>query len=186
MRDRDREAREAFVELAMPHLRGLLRFASRLLGDAAAAEDVVQDTFLRAWKSFDRFERGTNCRAWLYRILFVVLAQRRRTLFRQPVVVDFEFAPGAVTGVDTPQADVFTAAHLSAAVDKLPHFYRDVVLMADVEELSYREIAHALSIPIGTVMSRLSRGRAMLRSELRAVAEAYGLGRVESCRRSQS
>ncbi|HSL23157.1 MAG TPA: sigma-70 family RNA polymerase sigma factor [Vicinamibacterales bacterium] len=186
MSDRDRESREAFVEAAIPHLRGLLRSAARLLGDAAAAEDAIQETFLRAWKSFHRFERGTNCRAWLYRILFIVLAQRRRSLARQPKVVELETHAGAVAREDAPVPDVFTATQVAAAFERLPQVYRDVVLLADVEELTYREIADALAIPLGTVMSRLNRGRRLLRTELRAIAEAYGLCEVQNCKRMGS
>jgi RNA polymerase sigma-70 factor, ECF subfamily len=172
----ERDRRERFIEDAIPHLRGLLRSATRLARSRDTAEDAVQETFLRAWKSFDRFQPGTNCRAWLYRIMFVVLAQYRRAQSVQPILVDFD--PALEQAADQPMPDVFTRDQVAAAFDKLPSPFREAVLLADVEELSYREIAEALDIPMGTVMSRLSRGRRLLRGHLRLLVDRSAPGRT--------
>jgi RNA polymerase sigma-70 factor (ECF subfamily) len=146
-----------------------------VVGNRAVAEDLVQETFLQAWKSFHRFEEGTNCRAWLYKILFFVVSQHRRKGRRELAVVTLEQVPDEVLSFDPPTPDVLTRRQLLAAFELLPEPYRVVVLLADVEELSYREIASVLDVPVGTVMSRLSRARKMLRRELVAQAEAMGL-----------
>jgi RNA polymerase sigma-70 factor (ECF subfamily) len=159
--------REEFRQVALPHLPELVRVATRVLRDRIAAEDIVQETYLQAWRSFASFQAGTNCRAWLYTIMFRVIGRVRRKahLERQ---VDLDSAPRSALLVDTPPVDSLAYDHLVAAVDDLPDAFRAVLLLADVEQLKYREIAEALDVPLGTVMSRLSRARDQLR---RAVAE---------------
>jgi RNA polymerase sigma-70 factor (ECF subfamily) len=129
----------------------------------------VQDTYLKAFRAADRFEAGTNLRAWLFTILHNTARNRARDRAREPLVVDGEVAVRAADlvdqGGDTPEtllARQTLAPDLQAAIDALPDVFRVVVWLRDVEELSYAEIAEALQIPSGTVMSRLSRGRRML------------------------
>jgi RNA polymerase sigma-70 factor (ECF subfamily) len=158
--------REEFDRAALVHVPELLRVATRLCGNAAAGEDLVQDTYLQAWRSFHRFEAGTNCRAWLYKILLFTYSAERRKRARRPFLVDIDTATDAALLVEPPTPDMLTAEAVRAAFDRLPDPFRTLVLLVDVEGLTYREAADALNVPIGTVMSRLSRGRRMLRLEL--------------------
>ena len=148
----------------MPHSRSLLRVARRLTLNSAAAEDIVQETFLRAWRSFDQFEAGSNARAWLFRILFNVFYAQGRKARSSARVVPFP-APDSQPrgGTDFSALD---AAMLSAALDDLSEEHRTVILLAVVEGFTCRELAEILSLPIGTVMSRLSRARQSLREIL--------------------
>lgn len=159
----------------MPHLNDLFRTASHMLADAARAQDVVQDVYLQAWKSFDQFEPGTNCRAWLYRILFhMVQRHRRKWLSFRMVRESEEILQQAVAHPESPLEDISDAS-LLAALQEIPQDYRAAVLLVDVSEFSYKEAASVLEIPIGTVMSRLSRGRRLLRERLEQTARSYGL-----------
>ncbi len=135
------------------------------MGDAAAAEDVVQETCLRAWQAFDRFEPGSNCRAWLYKILFRTIGSRRRELQRELAMFDdqlFEESrfPSATA------ANPFTAHQIQKAFAELPIAFATVIQLVDVEGLTYKEVSDALDVPVGTVMSRLHRGRRQLRQRL--------------------
>jgi RNA polymerase sigma-70 factor (ECF subfamily) len=168
-------SRERFEAEAMPHLDDLFRTAARVMGDRARAEDVVQEAFLQAWKSFDRFETGTNCRAWLFKILFHCVHHHRRRWYRFPLLKEAEEFLEANLPAPTPVPDKLTDADILAALDRISEDFRSVVLLVDVEEFAYKEVADILSIPIGTVMSRLSRGRKALREQLAAVAETYGI-----------
>ena len=162
--------RDEFDRAALVHVAELLRVATRLCGNAAAGEDLVQETYLQAWRSFHRFEAGTNCRAWLYKILLFSYSAHRRKRARQPFLVDIDMVTEAALQVEPPTPDMLTAEAVRAAFDRLPDLFRTPVLLVDVEGLTYREAADALNVPIGTVMSRLSRGRRMLRLELAAHA----------------
>ena len=161
--------------MAMPHVAALLRTATRLCGDRAAAEDLVQDTCLQAWRSFHRFTPGTNCRAWLYKILMFSHSRVRRDRARRPLVTDLDAAHESALLFDPVTPDALTAASVKAAFETLPDQFRDAVLLVDVEELSYREAATVLDVPIGTVMSRLNRGRRLMRRALADTAAAYGI-----------
>ena len=161
-----RQRREAFDRAALVHVPELLRFASRLCGGVEAAEDLVQETYLQAWRSFHRFAAGTNCRAWLYKILLFTHSAQNRKRARQPFLVDLDTVGETALLVDVPTPDAFTAKAVRVAFDRLPERFRTLVLLVDVEGLTYREAAEALDVPIGTVMSRLSRGRGLLRREL--------------------
>src|SRR6185436_13705067 len=167
------DRRGDFDRTALVHLAELLRVAVRVCGNRPAAEDLVQETYLQAWRSFDRFEPGTNCRAWLYKILFYVHWQRRRKVTREPQLVELDDASESILRFDPPTPDGLTATAVKAAYDRLPEPFREVVLLTDVEELTYREAADVLGVPIGTVMSRVSRARRLLRLELAAVGSAY-------------
>jgi RNA polymerase sigma-70 factor (ECF subfamily) len=167
--------REEFDRTALTHLAELSRVAVRLCGTRDAADDLVQETYLQAWRSFGRFESGTNCRAWLYKILLFSHARQQRRQTRRPMLVDMDAAAEAALTVDAPTPDALTASSVKAAFESLPETYRIAVLLVDVEGLTYREAAGALGVPIGTVMSRLSRGRRLLRIELAKHADAFGI-----------
>jgi RNA polymerase sigma-70 factor (ECF subfamily) len=169
-------ATERFEAEALPHLDDIYRTASRILGERERASDVTQEVFLQAWKSFDRFESGTNCRAWLFKILFHCVNHERRRWFRFPVLKDTEEFLEANLQAREPVPDGISDALILNALDSIPMDYRAAVLLVDVEELAYKEAAEALSVPVGTVMSRLSRGRKLLREKLAEVARSYGLG----------
>jgi RNA polymerase sigma-70 factor (ECF subfamily) len=166
-----------FEQVALPHLNDLHRTASRVIGDRTVASDLVQETYLQAWKSFDRFTPGTNCRAWLYKILFHVIHHYRRKLYRMSPYLAHEDEPSLEERLvfEPPVRQDLSDEDVLAALDRLPAHYREVVLLVDVEELAYKEAAEVLGVPIGTIMSRLSRGRAYLRRNLASYAEAYGL-----------
>lgn len=170
-------ASELFEAEAMPHLNDLFRTASHILGERGQAEDVVQEAYFQAWKSFARFEQGTNCRAWLFGILFNCIHHHRRKFFRFPLLKPSdEFLESNLT-YTPPIPEQLSDREVLAALDAMPQDYRAAVLLVDVEEFAYKEVAEILSIPIGTVMSRLSRGRKMLRDRLAEVARSYGIGR---------
>jgi len=166
---------ELFEAEAMPHMADIFRTASRMLGDRARAEDVSQEVYLQAWKSFHRFEPGTNCRAWLFKILFHCVHHDRRRWFRFPLLKETEEFLEANLVQPEPIPEQLTDGDIVAALDRLPADFKAVLLMVDVEEFAYKEAAEILSIPIGTVMSRLSRGRKLLRDQLTTVAQSYGI-----------
>ena len=159
---------EQFARDALSHVDSLYGTALRLTRRAADAEDLVQDTYLKAFRSSHQFARGTNLKAWLFTILHNTYRNMRRHDGRNPVEVDSEAvdrAAGDVEGEHTPEQILARAtldADLQAALDALPDAFRQAVWLRDVEELSYAEMAKVLDIPIGTVMSRISRGRRAL------------------------
>jgi len=164
----------------MPHLNDLFRTALRMTGERGHAEDVLQEVYLQAWRSFERFEEGTNCRAWLYKILFHCVSHQRRTWSRFPLLKENEEFLQANLVQPAPLAHEITDGEILAALDKLPCEFRSAVLLVDVEEFAYKEVADILAIPIGTVMSRLSRGRGLLRKHLAGLARTYGIGKTLS------
>jgi RNA polymerase sigma-70 factor, ECF subfamily len=167
---------EDFEVAAMPHLADLYRSASLLVQNSPEAEDLVQEVYLEAWKSFHRFEPGTNCRAWLFKILFHRLHHLRRRLIKASKVEGFANpADQDNLMAEPPVPQEIRDDDILLALAKVPSDFREVVLMADVQEFSYKEIAEILKIPLGTVMSRLSRGRGLLRQELAGVAGSYGI-----------
>ena len=154
-----------FEAETLPHMQDLYRAAASILRSSAEAEDAVQEAYLEALKSFHRFTPGTNCRAWLFRILFHVISHQRRKWFGRIVFSDREEMERTTVYVE-PVPEQLTDQELIQALQKLPQQYAEVVLLADVQEFSYKEIQETLGIPIGTVMSRLSRGRQLLRAQL--------------------
>jgi RNA polymerase sigma-70 factor (ECF subfamily) len=170
---RSLEAR--FEAEAMPHLNDIFRTAMRVTADRGAAEDVIQEVYLQAWRSFDRFEEGTNCRAWLYKILFHCVSHQRRKWFRFPQLKENEEFLEANLTQPASVSQHLTDDDILSALDGIAQEFRSVVVLVDVEEFAYKEVAEILSIPIGTVMSRLSRGRALLRKRLAGVAQSYGI-----------
>lgn len=174
--DRGREAAAAaFEQEALACIDGLYGAALRLTANPADAEDLVQDTYLKAFKSADQFQPGTNLRAWLFTILHNTFLNRRRRAVREPVAAEpdeIERAAAALPGeVETPERLLLRGtldADLQAALDSLPEAFRQAVWLRDVEEFTYAEIAGMLGVPIGTVMSRISRGRRLLFERLSA------------------
>lgn len=166
-----------FEREAMPHLQDLYRTAVRVMGHRERAEDVVQETFLQAWRSFAKFEPGTNCRAWLYKILFHCVNHHRRKWFRFPLLHEKEEFLEQNLTYTPPIPEHVTDEEILAALDRIPADFRAAVILVDVEEFAYKEAAEILAVPIGTVMSRISRGRKLLREALSEVARSYGIGK---------
>src|SRR5262245_35259498 len=155
-----------FEAEALPHLESLFRMAMWFERNRDEAEDLVQDTLRQALESFHRYTPGTNCRAWLMSILHHVRSNRRRARERSPIVSESEDILASAVPFVPSVPEHLTDEDLLGALRRVPTQYQQVIVLSDVEELSYKEIAAALSIPIGTVMSRLHRGRALLRQEL--------------------
>ncbi len=154
-----------FKALALPHLASVYRLAYHI-GGPDRADDLTQETFLRAWANFRQFDPQSNCRAWLFRILHNASVSEWRKARREvPVaeVDDIASEPGYSWNPERTEL----SADMQTALAQLPESYRWAVWLADVEELTYQEIAAALECPMGTVMSRISRGRRMLARSLR-------------------
>lgn len=159
-----------FETVAMPHMNDLYRTARRVLGCQTEAEDVVQETYLQAWKSFHRFEPGTNIRAWMFKIMFHVIQHHRRKSWRMVTLKEEEEFIFDQLTYQPPVQQALSDEDVLAALDQVPQHFRAVILLTDVQEFSYKEVAETLGIPIGTVMSRLSRGRQLLRNHLAGYA----------------
>jgi RNA polymerase sigma-70 factor (ECF subfamily) len=172
----DRRADATFEAEALTAIDSLYRTALRLTRVPADAEDLVQETYLKAFRAAEQFEPGTNLRAWLFTILHNTARNRMRDRAHDPVTVDSEVVDRAAdaessVGGQNPEASLIAgtlAPELQAALDGLPEVFRQAVWLRDVEEFSYGEIAGMLDVPIGTVMSRISRGRRMLFERLQA------------------
>ena len=178
-----------FTEQAMDLMPSLYSAALRMTRNPSDAEDLVQETYLKAYRGFGSFEQGTNLKAWLYRILTNTFINRYRAAKRRPDETDLDdvedfYLYRRLGGLEEARAgrsaedelmDMFSEAEVKAAVDALPEQFRIAVLLADVEGFSYKEIASILDIPIGTVMSRLHRGRKNLQKALYEFATTQGL-----------
>jgi|SRR5579863_2383387 RNA polymerase sigma-70 factor (ECF subfamily) len=179
----DDQPMAGFEELAMPLFDSLYNFASWLAHDLNSAEDLVQETYLKALRSFASFQPGTNFRAWMFRILKNTFLSSRSTLGRRVTVeidseVDFPELP--LTSA-TPESLLIERSQENAvrnAIEQLPLTFREVLLLCDVEDASYREISEILSIPIGTVMSRLARARKAVRE---SVLSPFKCATTETC-----
>jgi len=170
-----------FEATILPHVDSVFRFAMWLIRDRTEAEDIVQETLTQALQSFHRFQPGTNARAWMLTILRHIRSNRLRTRHRRPEVVEADDRLDALPAVEvTPQQ--VTDEDVLSALKALPPGFQEVIVLADVEELSYKEIATVLEIPIGTVMSRIHRGRRLLRAALAEYAAAQGIGRSRQVR----
>ena len=168
MADRRTDA-ESFETLAMPMFNALYNFAHWLTHNREEAEDLVQEAYLKALKGFASFHQGTNFRAWMYRILRNTFLTSRSGLSVK-MTMPFDREDDAVgPPADTPEAVLLAHADqqmVQSALERLPVHFREVILLCDVEEMSYQEIAEIIGIPIGTVMSRLSRARKSMRELL--------------------
>jgi len=168
-------SRAAFDATMLPHLDAVFRLTLWLVRDQAEAEDLVQETFTQALQSFERFEPGSNARAWLLTIMRHVRANKHRARRRAPMDQDIDGALDRLPARDeTPQG--LTDREVLDALVELPAGFQEVVLLCDVEELNYREVAEVMGIPVGTVMSRLHRARRLLRVALAPYAAAHGIG----------
>ncbi|CAB4743874.1 MAG: sigma-70 family RNA polymerase sigma factor [Actinobacteria bacterium] len=178
-----------FSEQAVPFMDALYAAALRLTRNPSDAEDLVQETYLKAFRGFKGFEQGTNLRAWLYRILTNTFINSYRSKKRRPDETDFDEVEdlylyrrlggleAATVGrsAEDELMDWFSEAEVKDALEALPEQFRMAVLLADVEGFSYKEIADILDVPIGTVMSRLHRGRKAMQRELYDFAKARRL-----------
>lgn len=171
----DDRAVPAFEELAMPLFDSLYNFARWLVQNSNDAEDLVQESYLKALRSFASFQPGTNFRAWMFQILRNTFLSSRSTLdLRMTVAVDseedFPVLPASSATPESLLIERFNSDALRCAIEQLPVIFREVILLCDVEDASYREIAEILSIPMGTVMSRLARARKAVRDSLCSTA----------------
>jgi RNA polymerase sigma-70 factor (ECF subfamily) len=178
-----------FAELAMEYMGSLYSAALRMTRNPSDAEDLVQETYLKAYRAFGSFKEGTNLKAWLYRILTNTFINSYRARKRRPEQTDIDDVEDlylyrrlggleAVSAGRSAEEEVlehFTEGEVKAAVEALPEQFRMAVLLADVEGFSYKEIAEILDIPIGTVMSRLHRGRKALQKTLHDFGMQRGL-----------
>jgi RNA polymerase sigma-70 factor (ECF subfamily) len=172
---------DSFEELAVPLFDQLYNFARWLTRNTEEAEDLVQETYLKGLKGFSSFQLGTNFRAWMYRILRnTFLTSRTGLRITMSVALDPEQdASELAVENDTPETILLRRSNSQmalSAVDHLPLPYREILLLCEVEEMSYLEIAETLSIPVGTVMSRLSRARRTLRHHLGRSWQGHGAG----------
>lgn len=185
-RQPDREAR--FVQEALPHMDALYATALRLTRNPPDAEDLVQETYLKAHRFWDRYTPGTNCRAWLYKILTNTRINQYVRASRRPAQVHFEDVEPVLEDTPSQALRASTDGELSvfadllddevkSALESLPEEFRTVLILSGMEGFAYKEIAAILEIPIGTVMSRLYRARKLLQRELREYARQRGLVR---------
>jgi len=165
-----RERNQEFEALALPLLEPLYNFAYWLAKNRDEAQDLVQETFTKSLRGFDGFQRGTNFKAWMFRILRNTFLTSRTGLRAVPMLdIDDPAVEPAVTTADDPERHLLRIRDresIERAMEELPVQYREVVLLCDVEEMKYQEIADLLQVPIGTVMSRLARGRRLMRTAL--------------------
>jgi RNA polymerase sigma-70 factor (ECF subfamily) len=186
------ERRRAFEQEALVHLDILYNTAVQMTRNAADAQDLVQETFVKAFRFFDRFTPGTNCKAWLFRIMKNSFINAFRKRSREPVRVDFNEieptlrarpesngGPRRSVGGGLDALDDLVEDDVKEALDKLPFEFRMVTVLCDIEGLSYQEIADIMDCPIGTVRSRLSRARRFLQKRLEGFARERGILKAE-------
>jgi RNA polymerase sigma-70 factor (ECF subfamily) len=178
------EQRRIFEQEALPHLNALYTAALRLTRNETDARDLLQETALRAYRFFHLFTPGTNCRAWLLTILHNNFRNGWRRAVREPIATspeeyERELESGRTRGWETDPESIFTArmigGEIGVALDALPEDFRTVLLLIDVHELNYNEAAQVIGVPIGTIKSRVSRGRAMMRYTLSRFARVHGI-----------
>lgn len=180
--------REAFQREAVPHLDALYGTALRMTKSESDAEDLIQETMLKAFRYFDKYEKGTNCKAWLFKIMTNTFINRyRKKQKRKEFLIDDDHRPlqeRAEAPEHTPFHESYDSEEklyfkmfgdeVKAALEEIPVDFRMVVLLADLQDFAYKEIAEIMDCPIGTVMSRLYRGRRMLQAQLGEYARTQG------------
>lgn len=165
-----------FEREAVPHMDALYNYALKMTGDSDDASDLIQETYLKAFRFFDKFEKGTNCKAWLFRIMKNTYINTYRKNTKEPDKVDYDDVENFYENIKASNTD---SAHLekdiydnllddelSGAITSLPEDFRTVVILADIEGFTYEEIADFIDVPVGTVRSRLHRARKMLFTKL--------------------
>jgi RNA polymerase sigma-70 factor (ECF subfamily) len=189
---RGKQQRKEFEQLALVHLDAIYRAALRFCRDPAEAEDLTQDVFFRAYRAFHQFERGTNCRAWLFKILKNAFINRERSMSHTRASISLddpktgaegwveEAGALASEGPEERLLNKITGAKIKQAVDELPENFRRIFILSEVEGFTYKEISRIEDCPLGTVMSRLYRARRMLQSLLKAYVEEEDVRITES------
>ena len=175
---------EDFNEEILPHLDSLYNFGLRLTSDPNDAEDLVQDTIVKAYRFFSSYEKGTNAKAWLYRILKNSYINNYRRQSKKPQEVDYDEVSSFYESIRAERTETSDLEdkmfreliddELTNALDQIPEDFRTVVLLCDVEDFTYEEIANMLDVPIGTIRSRLHRGRNLLKAQLMEYAAKRG------------
>ena len=173
-----------FNEEIIPHLDALYNFGLRLTSDPNDAEDLVQDTIVKAYRFFDSYEKGTNAKAWLFRILKNSYINNYRKKSKKPQEVDYDEVASFYESIRAERTETSDMEDkmfrelidddISNALDQIPEDFRTVVLLCDVEDFTYEEIANMLDVPIGTIRSRLHRGRNLLKAQLMDYATKKG------------
>jgi RNA polymerase sigma-70 factor, ECF subfamily len=189
------EKHKAFEHEALPHADILYNYALRMTNDPADADDLVQETFLKAFRFWDKYEQGTNIRAWLFRILKNSYINRYRKVSKEPDTVDYDEVQNFYASIRDESADpndlqqsIFgnlLEDEVAGAISELPEDFRTVVILSDIEGLPYEEIAEFVDCPVGTVRSRLHRGRKLLRARLFAYARERGFISSKTVREDQ-
>jgi RNA polymerase sigma-70 factor, ECF subfamily len=182
--DKTQSVHEEFQREAVPHMDILYNYALRMTGDQDDADDLVQETYLKAYRFWDKYEKGTNIRAWLFRIMKNSYINRYRKETKEPDTVDYDKIQNYYSTIRDESADpndlqekIFGGLfedNVAQALESLPEDFRTVVILCDIEGLTYEEIAEFVDCPIGTVRSRLHRGRKMLRAVLFEYARNRG------------
>jgi len=182
--DQTQSRRKNFEKEMLPHMAALYNFALRMAGDPDDAKDLVQETYMKAYRFFDKYAQGTNAKAWLFRIMKNSYINRYRKESKEPDKIDYDDIKDFYASVKDSTADnndlqekIFGNLfedEVAKALHELPEDFRTVVILCDIEGYTYEEIADFIEIPIGTVRSRLHRGRKMLRSMLRDYALKRG------------
>jgi len=180
----EKKLNEEFEREAVPHMDSLYNFALKMTGDSDDASDLIQETYLKAFRFWDKFEKGTNCKAWLFRIMKNTFINTYRKNTKEPDKVDYEEIENFYENIKPSSTD---SAHLekdiydnllddelSGAISSLPEDFRTVVILCDIEGYTYDEIADFVDVPVGTVRSRLHRARKMLYTKLHDYASDKG------------
>lgn len=180
----EQEKYVSFEREAIPHMDSLFNFALRMTGDSDAADDLVQETYLKAFRFFDKFEQGTNCKAWLFRILKNSYINDYRKVSKEPDKVDYDDIQNFYENIKSSdvksqhlETDGFSQLlddDVADAITNLPEDFRTVIILSDVEGFTYEEIADFVDCPVGTVRSRLHRARKMLYATLYGYAVEKG------------
>lgn len=180
----DQEKQEEFSREILPHMDAIYTFALRLTADPNDAEDLVQDTIVKAYRFFSSFEKGTNAKAWLYRILKNSYINSYRKKSKEPNQVDYDEVSMYYESIRDERTDTsdleemmfrdMVGDDINIALKSLPEDFRTVVVLCDMEGFTYEEIANMLDVPIGTIRSRLHRGRNLLRAKLQDYASERG------------
>jgi RNA polymerase sigma-70 factor, ECF subfamily len=180
----EQKLNQEFEREAVPHMDALYNYAIKMTGDSDDASDLIQETYLKAFRFWDKFEKGTNCKAWLFRIMKNTFINTYRKNTKEPDKVDYEEIENFYENIKPSSTD---SAHLekdiydnllddelSSAISSLPEDFRTVVILCDIEGYTYDEIADFVDVPVGTVRSRLHRARKMLYTKLHKYASDKG------------